>query len=54
MAIKSFFLKCRRVWQVMKKPSKKEYNQIAKVAGFGILILGALGFVFSVVMKFFV
>jgi len=50
---KSFFIKCRRVWQVMKKPTKKEFQQIAKISSIGILLLGAVGFLISTFMKFF-
>src|SRR3989339_511061 len=52
-SIKSFFLKCKRVWFSMKKPSRKEYETIAKVSGIGILILGAMGFLISIIMKLF-
>jgi len=50
---KSFFVKCRRVWQVMKKPTRKEFQQIAKISSIGILILGVLGFAISTLVKFF-
>lgn len=53
-SIKSFAIKCKRVWSVLKKPSKKEFETIAKVSGFGILILGILGFLISIVMKLFI
>ncbi|MBT3404768.1 protein translocase SEC61 complex subunit gamma [archaeon] len=52
--LKSFFVQCKRVWTALKKPSKKEFNQTAKVAAIGILILGALGFLISIAMKIFV
>ena len=39
-AIKSFIVKCKRVWLALKKPSKKEFEMIAKVSAVGILILG--------------
>jgi len=48
---KSFLLKCKRVWHVLRKPTRKEFEQIAKVAAIGILILGAVGFLISIVMK---
>jgi len=51
---KSFFIKCRRVWHTLKKPSKKEFEQIAKVSAIGIIILGALGFILSMIMKVFI
>jgi len=50
---KSFFIKCRRVWHTLKKPSKKEFEQIAKVSAIGIIILGLLGFIISMIMKAF-
>lgn len=50
---KSFFIKCRRVWHTLKKPSRKEFEQIAKVSAIGIVILGLLGFIISMVMKAF-
>ncbi|MGD9275776.1 MAG: protein translocase SEC61 complex subunit gamma [Candidatus Pacearchaeota archaeon] len=50
---KSFFLKCKRVWHIMKKPSKKEYTTIAKVSAIGIGVLGILGFAISIIMNVF-
>jgi protein transport protein SEC61 subunit gamma and related proteins len=52
--IKSFYIKCRRVWSVLKKPSRKEYEQIAKISAIGIAFLGIIGFLISIVMKMFV
>lgn len=54
ISTKSFFIKCKRVWYALKKPSKKEFGQIAKVSAIGILILGILGFLISIIMKMFV
>ncbi len=51
--IKSFFLKCKRVWYALKKPSRKEFETITKVSAVGILALGVLGFVISMIIKFF-
>ena len=52
MGIASFFLKCRRVWRALKKPTKKEFWTIAKVSGAGVLVLGVFGFAISFVIKF--
>ncbi|MBU2616202.1 MAG: protein translocase SEC61 complex subunit gamma [Nanoarchaeota archaeon] len=52
-SLKSFFLKCKRVWLVLKKPSKEEYETIAKVSAIGVGILGLLGFLISLIMKIF-
>ena len=51
--IKLFLLKCKRVWHVLKKPTKEEFSMIAKVSAIGIAILGALGFIISIIMKAF-
>jgi len=48
---KSFFLKCKRVWIILKKPSKKEFETIAKVSAVGILIVGTIGFLISMIME---
>ncbi|MBM3228643.1 protein translocase SEC61 complex subunit gamma [Candidatus Pacearchaeota archaeon] len=51
--LKSFVAKSKRVWLVLKKPTRKEYEMIAKVSAVGILLLGFLGFILSLVMKIF-
>ncbi|MBU2104173.1 MAG: protein translocase SEC61 complex subunit gamma [Nanoarchaeota archaeon] len=50
---KSFFLKCKRVWFVLRKPTRKEYVTIAKVSAIGVAILGVIGFIISIFMKLF-
>jgi protein transport protein SEC61 subunit gamma-like protein len=52
--LKSFFEKCKRVWAVLKKPTREEFIKVAKVTAAGILIIGVLGFLISVIMSFFV
>lgn len=54
MKIKSFLLKCKRVWHTLKKPTKEEFEQVTKISAIGILILGALGFILSLIMNLFV
>lgn len=51
--IKSFILQSKRVWHVLKKPSREEFLTVAKVSALGILALGALGFIISDVIKLF-
>jgi len=51
--LRLFALKSKRVWLVLKKPSKMEYETIAKVAAIGVLALGFLGFLVSSLMKVF-
>jgi protein transport protein SEC61 subunit gamma-like protein len=50
---KPFYHKCKRVWHVLKKPTKKEYGMIAKISAFGIAVIGALGFIISWIMEIF-
>ena len=52
--VNSFFLKCKRVWIALKKPTKKEFETIAKISAIGIVLLGLIGFVISLLMKFFI
>lgn len=43
--LKEFFTESKRVLRVTKKPTKEEYKGVAMVSAFGILIMGAIGFV---------
>lgn len=51
--LKSFFVQCSRVWTLLKKPSNHEFKSIAKISGLGILALGLLGFVISIILSVF-
>ena len=51
--IKSFYEKCVRVWHIMRKPTRQEFEMTAKVSAIGILIIGFFGFLISVFMKLF-
>lgn len=53
-SLKSFIRKCKRVWMVLKKPSRDEFTKVAKVSAAGILIIGVIGFIISIIMKIFV
>ena len=50
MKLNSFFIKCKRVWQVLKKPEKEEFRSTAKISAISILILGVIGFIISIVV----
>ena len=52
--LKGFVAKCKRVWLVLKKPTRKEYEMIAKISAIGIGIIGLGGFTISLIMKVFV
>ncbi|MDO8467724.1 MAG: protein translocase SEC61 complex subunit gamma [Nanoarchaeota archaeon] len=49
---KSFLLKCKRVWSVLRKPTRKEIELTAKVSAVGIGLIGAVGFIISVILTF--
>lgn len=51
--VKQFIKKCKRVWNVLKKPTKKEFQMTAKISGIGVAILGVLGFIISQIMEIF-
>lgn len=52
--LKSFYHKCVRVWKILKKPSRQEFQMVAKISALGILVIGFLGFLISIIMKMFV
>ncbi|MEA3248633.1 MAG: protein translocase SEC61 complex subunit gamma [Nanoarchaeota archaeon] len=49
--LSSEYHKYLRVCKLLKKPSMEEFKTISKVSAIGILIIGAIGFVISIVMK---
>jgi protein transport protein SEC61 subunit gamma-like protein len=49
--LKEFALKCARVWHVLRKPSSLEYKTIAKVSALGILVIGLVGFIISLIVR---
>jgi len=49
----SFLTQCRRVWYILKKPTSKEFKTIAKVSAIGILLIGLIGFIISIILNFF-
>ena len=49
--LKTFFEKSKRVWLVLKKPSRKEFEMVAKISAIGVVVLGAIGFLISILIK---
>lgn len=49
--LSSQFQQYKRVWRLLKKPTMQEFKMIAKVSALGLLIIGAVGFVVSLIMK---
>ncbi len=50
--ISSNFQQYKRVWRLLKRPTKQEFLTIAKVSILGLLIIGAFGFIISAAMSF--
>lgn len=49
--ISSQYLKYLRVWRLLKKPTMEEFKTISKVTAIGLLVIGALGFTISIIIK---
>lgn len=47
----SNFQQYKRVWRLLKRPTMQEFKLISKVTAIGLLIIGAVGFLFSLVFK---
>jgi protein transport protein SEC61 subunit gamma and related proteins len=50
-SIVDFIKLCQRVLHVSKKPGRDEFINVAKITGIGVLIIGAIGFVISIVAQ---
>ncbi len=42
--VKEFFVECRRVLRITKKPDSTEFKTIVKISGIGIAAIGLIGF----------
>ncbi len=51
--LKSFITQSIRVWKILKKPSSTEFKTVSKVSALGILALGLVGFLISIIMNTF-
>jgi len=45
----NFIKQCQRVLKVSRKPDREEFMNVAKVTGIGIILIGVIGFVISIV-----
>lgn len=51
--IKTFSAKCVRVWHILRKPDLQEFKKISKIASVGVLLIGLVGFIISVIITWF-
>lgn len=49
--LSSGFQKYVRVWRLLKKPSYQEFKTVSKVSALGLLIIGLIGFIISIVIQ---
>ncbi len=52
--LKEFIKECKRVLTITKKPTTEEYKVIVKISGLGILAIGLLGFIISLIFRLIV
>ncbi len=50
-SIVDFIKLCQRVLHVSKKPGRDEFLNVAKITGIGVLIIGAIGFIISIIAQ---
>jgi len=46
--LKTFFVECKRVFAITKKPSNEEFKNIIKVTAIGAGIIGLLGAIIQI------
>ena len=50
-SVVSFLKQCRRVLIVSKRPDMEEYQNVSKVTGIGVIIIGVIGFIVSILAQ---
>ncbi|MCQ8904545.1 MAG: protein translocase SEC61 complex subunit gamma [Methanothermobacter sp.] len=50
-SILNFIKQSKRVLKVSKKPNREEYLNVSKVTGIGIIIIGVIGFIISIIAQ---
>ena len=50
---KSYLKECARIIRITKKPTGTEFKTIVKVSGLGIIIIGLLGFLITMIKQVF-
>ena len=50
---KSFINESIRVLKVTRKPSKTEFQTIVKVSGLGMILIGLIGFIITMIKQLF-
>lgn len=49
--MKEFIERCLRILHIAKKPSRRELDEIMRIAGLGILVVGFVGVVLYIIFS---
>ena len=52
-SVVDFIKLSQRVLHVSKKPGREEFTNVAKITGIGVLIIGAVGFIITIIALLF-
>jgi protein transport protein SEC61 subunit gamma-like protein len=50
--ISSALTRYKRVWRLLKKPTKQEFLTVSKITSIGLAVIGVVGFVVAFIMNF--
>ena len=50
--LKRFAKECMRVLSITKKPDRQEFKTIVKVSALGMLVIGFIGFLITMISQF--
>ncbi len=50
-SIISFLKLNQRVLQVAKRPDREEYYNVARITGLGVIVIGVIGFIISIIAQ---
>jgi protein transport protein SEC61 subunit gamma-like protein len=51
--LRAFWDNARRILQISKKPTAKEYKIMVIITGIGIIVIGLLGFIIQLILVYF-
>lgn len=51
---KQFYANCKRVLKITRKPNQKEFVDLVKITGLGLVVIGMLGFIITIAFQFLV
>ncbi len=49
--MKDLITRCVRIIHISRKPTTEEFNQVAKITGLGIVVIGIIGLVMSTILS---